>query len=145
MSNKTSRIIAGIAIGMALLVASCAAMESGSGAKAASCNSAVCNITVKVTKCSVSVDITELHVTRGNKKPQIIWHLRSSDPGVAFASDGIFFKGATNGQFPDLHGEGPNTFRATDLNTAPGTYAYGVRVTSNGSSCPDLDPIIMNE
>jgi len=145
MKNKTSWIAGALAFGVVLVVAGCAAMQAGGGGKAAACTSAVCNVTVTVSHCSVSVDVGELHVSRGNPKPQIIWHLKSSDPAVAFASDGIFFKSATNGQFPDLHREGANTFRATDLNTVPGVYEYGVSVTSGGSACPKLDPIIMNE
>lgn len=143
--NKFSGLARALALAGSLVIAGCALIEgSGGGTKFAACNSSTCNLTVRVSHCSVSVDNPQLHVAKGGQK-QIIWHLRSSDPAVAFAPDGIFFKSATNGQFPDLHKEGGSIFRSTDLNTAGGTYTYGVRVTSSGNACPTLDPIVVND
>jgi hypothetical protein len=149
MNKITSGVAGAIALSLALAVAGCASLLGGGNRGMPACNMSVCNLVVTVSDCAISVDNPQLHVGggTGNPNPRIHWILKSAQPGstVSFAAtNGIFFKPPTNGQFVNVGGSGP-TYDATDLNTVGGTYHYGINVTQGGATCPTLDPIVIND
>ena len=70
----------------------------------------------------------------GYKFPDIVSHL------------GIWIKDDPKGEFEDPKRQNDTTFKLHDKNSdaGKGSYRYGVRVVKGSTTCPDLDPFIVN-
>lgn len=135
----------------ALVLSSCAWLHDGKETKAGSLKCGKgdeCRALVTVKDCAITLSVDRIVIPRDNKDVTIAWEIKDS-PGVVFAENGVFFKpqslAAARKQFKPVRSRTPGRFEWIDLNTAPGTFHYGVSVIERGKACAPLDPIIVND
>jgi hypothetical protein len=147
MKMNSKALLTMAACGFAL--GSCAWWEGHAAeAKAVVCKEKTCRVAVTVNACKVSVDPDVLGIFKGVRDVEIVWEIKSQ--GAVFVRENpISFKpkdrDAAAKQFssPALLDE--KRFRWRDANSAPGQFHYEVRVIDKGTTCPPLDPTVVNE
>jgi hypothetical protein len=107
-------------------------------------NSGSCDVSVHVKDCVITAPDVDVFVATN-----IFWNIdqASLQDGYKYPPDpppGIWIKDGNPGQFESPQRLSDGKFKLHDKNTAPGTSRYGVRVVRGSTTCPDLDPSIVN-
>ena len=113
------------------------------------CHGTVCNVTVTVANCRLSVEPVTFLIKGRGVESTINWHLRQPAPhSHKFVAGAIDFKGGTPTDFKDCQPKGNGQlYVCTNLHKDAGAYKYGVSVDGlcNGQPVPVLDPFVMND
>lgn len=149
MTSKAPLILAACG----LVLGSCAWWEGhaqghGGASKAVVCKEKTCHVAVTVTACKITVEPDVLGISKTVRDVDIVWEIKS--PGAVFVrEDPIFFKPkdreAALKQFSRATWLDEKRYRMRDANSGPGQYYYGVKVIDKGTTCPPLDPSVVNE
>jgi hypothetical protein len=105
-------------------------------------NSGACHVEVHIDNCIIKAP--DVHVFQATN---IFWDIdqASQHHGYKYPNDparpGVWIKQGPLGQ-PERQND--STYRLHDNNTDKGTFPYGVRVVNGATTCPDLDPSIVN-
>ncbi|MEO5699094.1 MAG: hypothetical protein ABIR61_01195 [Casimicrobiaceae bacterium] len=111
------------------------------------CRAALCVIMVTVKDCVVVIDDPDKLVPREDRRPTLRFQLdRGSRYRYTFAQDGIEFQNDPGGQMRPLGRTFPgDRFDVIDINDAPGTYSYRLRVTPRfRGACAPVNGTVTN-
>ena len=127
-----------------LFVSSCADMPGMRDmATGPACNTHVCMVKVTVNGCgNINVDPSTLSVAAGNVNMEIHWDIT----GAEFTPNGINFKepSVAAAEFFDPAQLTPTKYRWKNRHTKAGQFGYNVQYKVGNTTCPDFDPIIVN-
>jgi hypothetical protein len=106
------------------------------------CNAGQCDVDVHIENCVITAP--DVHVFQSTN---IFWTIdqASKHAGYRYPSDstrpGIWIK---QGPLPPPERQNDWTYKLHDNNQDKGTFPYGVRVVIGSTTCPDLDPSVVN-
>ena len=120
-------------------------ITSNALAAAVNCgNTGSCDVDVHVENCVITAPDIDVFVATN-----IFWNIDQASKQAGYkypagpARPGVFMKDAPQGQF-DPERLNDWKYKVHDRNTAKGTFHYGVRVVKGSTTCPDLDPSVVN-
>lgn len=148
---RMASAIRALALSVAVALPACATLDRGVALPEQSgpgpCLARVCAIVVTVKECVVAIDDPEKVVPRENRRPTLRFRLApGSRYRYTFAQDSIEFRNDPGGQMRPLGRTFPgDQFDVIDINDAPGTYPYRLRVTPRfRGACAPVNGTVTN-